>query len=286
MRSWPTLHSHPVMGHDPSVICSQHEQTPSCAWLLVGESSTATVSCCIRARSVRHISTDDLYAAYASTHAGVKDRRAEAGVFREQLAPHLPVSRSARILELGCGQGELLRLMHQAGYIAAMGVDHSEEQVAIARANGIANVILGDIQSVLTEADCLECVVAFDFLEHFSRDDGLSLLSLIHDRLVDGGRLILRVPNAASPLGGYYQFGDLTHQMGYTTRSLSQAARVIGFGSLSTYPCQPPRRGVKSRGRRAASKLVGLLFKLGLVAETGKIRGHVVTANLVAVLRK
>jgi SAM-dependent methyltransferase len=229
---------------------------------------------------------EGLYSAYASTHAGIKDRRAEAGMFREQVLPHLPRALDSRILELGCGQGELLRLAQSLGYARSEGVDRSEEQVAIARQNGVSGVSCSDVADVLAKSAVLDCVIAFDFLEHFSRDDGLALLSQVAERLNDGGTLLLRTPNGASPLGPYYQFGDLTHHTFYTPRSMQQAARLAGFRQARFLSCPPPIRGIKSRVRRSVIRSIGAVWTLQLIAETGRVSGHIVTANFVSVLTK
>ena len=59
-----------------------------------------------------------------------------------------PPPGAGSVVDIGCGQGELVRLLLADGYDAE-GVDVSPEQVAIARASGLDRVRQGDYRSVL-----------------------------------------------------------------------------------------------------------------------------------------
>ena len=62
-----------------------------------------------------------------------------AVVYRSDIRPALPGPEAGPVLDIGCGQGALVRLLLNDGYDAA-GVDISPEQVAIAHAVGLAQV--------------------------------------------------------------------------------------------------------------------------------------------------
>ena len=49
--------------------------------------------------------------------------------------------------------------------------------------------------------------------------------------------------------------------------------------------CPPPVHGLASAARLAVWKPVSGLFKLALAAETGAVRGHIVTQNLTFAVR-
>ncbi len=226
-----------------------------------------------------------LYSAYSTTHARIGNPLNAGLAFRAYILPFLPADRSTSVVDLGCGQGQMVRQLTQAGYMLARGIDISAEQVGLAHAAGITQVELGDFREVLAPSS-VGAVVATDFFEHLNRYEALDAADRVHAALVPGGRLVVRVPNAVSPFSGNYQYGDLTHETYYTPRSLRQLGLAAGFQSVDVHPCLPPVHGVKSGLRRGVWWLASGALKLALAAETGNARGQHVTQNIVAVLTK
>jgi 2-polyprenyl-3-methyl-5-hydroxy-6-metoxy-1,4-benzoquinol methylase len=229
---------------------------------------------------------DRLYQAYASQHAGRGSATAAALIYRRDIRPWLPLPSSGRVIDIGCGQGELVQLLLAGGYDAE-GIDVSPEQVALAHAAGLDQVRLGDYRHVLTgRRNQLAAVIATDLLEHLTKDEVLDTFDLVVHSLAPGGVFVARVPNAVSPLGGHTRYGDFTHESSYTARSVRQLAAAAGFCSVTVRPCPPAKHGLMSAARAAAWKPVSALYKIALAAETGMLRGHVVTQNLTFVARK
>jgi 2-polyprenyl-3-methyl-5-hydroxy-6-metoxy-1,4-benzoquinol methylase len=74
---------------------------------------------------------------------------------------------SGPVLDIGCGQGEIARLLVRDGY-DAHGVDISPEQVALARAAGVDRVQQGDFRAILQMGpEQLAAVTAMNVLEHW-----------------------------------------------------------------------------------------------------------------------
>jgi 2-polyprenyl-3-methyl-5-hydroxy-6-metoxy-1,4-benzoquinol methylase len=227
---------------------------------------------------------DRLYAAYATTHAGITDSASVARVFRRDILPHLPGDQQADILDLGCGQGLLVKQLTDLGYMRARGIDISPEQVETAHQAGVTQVALGDFRKYLTPGS-VNAVIATDFFEHLTKFENLEAMDCIHAALRPGGSLILRVPNAVSPFGGNYRHGDLTHETSFTPRSLRQLASAAGFAKVEVFPSLPPVHGLKSAVRAGLWRAASVLMKAALIAETGQLRGHIVTQNVIAVLQ-
>ncbi len=225
-----------------------------------------------------------LYSAYATTHAGGSNLQSQAPGFNRDIRPHLPRDRRAQILDLGCGQGHYVRQLLSLGFEHTRGIDVSPEQVQRARASGLNQVSLGDYRESLGVAD-LDVVIATDFLEHLTRFEGLQALDRIKRSLRRGGALIVRVPNASSPFGGTLRYGDLTHETSFTPRSLRQLGAAAGFTTMEIHPCPPPSHGVKSALRAGVWWAMATMVKMALIVETGEVHGHVVTQNVVAVMR-
>jgi 2-polyprenyl-3-methyl-5-hydroxy-6-metoxy-1,4-benzoquinol methylase len=221
-----------------------------------------------------------LYEAYATQHAGVAANAAAADIYRRDIAPLLPARRSGEVLDLGCGQGELVGLLLADGY-AASGVDVSPEQVAIAHAAGRATVTLGDYREALrSRPGELAAVTACDFLEHLTKPEVLDAFDCVAGALAPGGVFVARVPNAVSPLGGYIRHGDFTHESWFSAHSVRQLAAAAGFAAADCRPCAPLGQGVAGNLRVLAWKPISGFFKLALAAETGVRRQHIVTQNL------
>jgi 2-polyprenyl-3-methyl-5-hydroxy-6-metoxy-1,4-benzoquinol methylase len=226
---------------------------------------------------------DRLYESYATTHAGCGDGVAAGLAYRRDIRPHLPPG--ARVLDIGCGQGELVRLLVTDGF-DARGIDVSPEQVRIAHDAGLDRVELGDFHALLSEpADTWDAVVATDVLEHLTRDEVMRTFEEVRRALRPGGVFVARVPNAVSPMGGYTMFGDVTHETWFTSRSVAQLASVAGFVQVSVRPCPPKVHSAASAIRVLLWKPISGLLKLMLAAETGVLRGHIVTQNLTFVAR-
>lgn len=228
---------------------------------------------------------DRLYSAYASTHAGNSKNEANRMTFEREVLPHLGYPKTAAILDLGCGQGELVREFHRHGFVEARGIDISPEQVQIAHGNGIANIELGDYRVSLADEQ-LDVVTANDFLEHLSVDEALEALDAVFSSLKPGGIFVARTPNLASPFGGGYRYGDMTHETSFTARSLRQLGNTAGFQSIDVYSCSPRAHGFISGARLGVWKVASAAMKTVLAAETGRLRGHHVTQNILAVMRK
>lgn len=227
-----------------------------------------------------------LYERYASTHSGYGRAADTRLVFGRDIAPYLPADRDAEILELGCGQGLLLAQLHRAGYPRARGVDISEEQIATARRNGVRGVEHNDLRTTIEATTGeIDVMIALDLLEHLNRDDLLDVLELVSAALRPGGMFLARVPNAASPLAGNTVFGDLTHEIFFTPRSLRQALLTSGFVDVDIRGCEPIPHGLRSTARALLWKGLSGAIRLALAAETGSHRGHIVTRTMTAIAR-
>ena len=226
-----------------------------------------------------------LYEAYGSHHAGFGGG-VGALIYRRDLRPWLPLPSAGPVIDIGCGQGELVRLLLADGYDAE-GVDISPEQAAIARAAGLDRVRHGDYMQLLLEhTNWLAAVTATDLLEHLMKDEVLETFDRVNEALAPGGVFVARVPNAVSPLGGHIRYGDFTHESSFTARSVRQLAAAAGFSSVVVRPCTPVAHGIISAARVAAWRPVSALYKFALAAETGELRGHVVTQNMTFVACK
>jgi len=145
-------------------------------------------------------------------------------------------ARSVKVLEVGFGNGNFLAwcLAHQIEYV---GIDKEVELASRAKAMGI--LAFTDINCIPHEFR-FDMVFMFDVLEHLSEDQIIEVLGYVSDRLEIGGRLVIRSPNGASPLGLNNQHGDPTHSTIVTTSKMeywiTQTQLVIENSGWDVYP--------------------------------------------------
>ena len=220
------------------------------------------------------------------TLAGLSPR---APYLRRLVREHFPADKNAAVLDLGCGHGALLHFARETGYTDLRGVDGSPQQVAAARRLGIEGVVEGDLRDTLasqTDAS-LDVVVAFDVIEHFTRDELLPFVDQVHRVLKPGGRWIIHVPNGESPFFGTIRFGDLTHELAFTRTSLAQLLLSSGFAEVRCFEDAPVVHGAKSALRWLLWKGFRGVLRLYIAAETGdSSNSHIFSQNLLAVAIK
>lgn len=227
-----------------------------------------------------------LYEAYASQHAGSGPDEASALVYRRDIRPLLPPPPTGPVVDLGCGRGELVRLMQADGFDAE-GIDISPEQAALAHAAGVPRVRQGDFRTILAEQpDHFAAITATDLLEHLTKPEILQTFDDVAAALAPGGVFVGRVPNAISPLGGHIRNGDFTHQTSFTASSIRQLGAAAGFDSVLALSCPPVAHGLVSTARAMTWKVVSACYRIALAAETGMLHGHIVTQNLTFAARK
>jgi SAM-dependent methyltransferase len=230
---------------------------------------------------------DRMYRAYSTSHSGRRNASVEAVWVKRYIVPLLPADQSSIILDVGCGQGTVVRTLQELGYANAIGVDISPEQVALAEADGINGIYRGDFHEFLRERrGSIGAVLATDVLEHCTKNEVLAAFDAVHDGLEPGGVFIARVPNAGSPFVGRIQRGDFTHETEFAAGSLRQISNVAGFSSSTLIDPIPVPHGIISSVRWALWNVVAVLLKLALAAETGEVRGHYVSQTVVLVARR
>lgn len=122
------------------------------------------------------------------------------------------LSPSAPVLDLGCGRGELLLMLREAG-IAATGVEGDAALSEAARRRGL-KIIEGDVLDVLgaQDAESWGAVTAMHLLEHLPPSVLAQVASEVRRVLRPGGLLLVECPNPHSlRVGATLFWQDPTH---------------------------------------------------------------------------
>jgi SAM-dependent methyltransferase len=149
---------------------------------------------------------------------------------------------AAPVLDVGCGRGEFLALLREAG-VEARGVDPDADMVAFARGEGL-DVEQGDAVSHLEKlADgSLGGVFMGQVVEHLPAPMLVRTLELCASKLRRNGVLVAETINPLSPLALRNYFADLTHAQPLVPDTLALLARQCGFREVETRFLNPPER--------------------------------------------
>jgi O-antigen chain-terminating methyltransferase len=141
---------------------------------------------------------------------------------------------AAPVVDLGCGRGEFLLLLREAG-IEAKGVDVDADMVAYARGEGLEVAHAGAVEYLEGLPDgSLGGIFAAQLLEHLPASTVVRLLELGAAKLRTGGLLVAETINPLSPLALRNYFADLTHAQPLVPETLELLARQAGFASVAT----------------------------------------------------
>jgi SAM-dependent methyltransferase len=161
---------------------------------------------------------------------------------RERQRPYVEDFRDAApVLDVGCGRGELLGLLRDAG-IEARGVDADADMVAYARGEGLDVEQADALAHLETLPDgSLGGIFAGQFVEHLPPPALLRFLELAVRKLRPGGLLVAETINPLSPLALRSYFADLTHAQPLVPETLALLAGRAGFREVDTRFLNAPR---------------------------------------------
>ena len=133
------------------------------------------------------------------------------------------------VLDIGCGRGELLGLLREAG-VEARGIDADADMVAYARGEGL-DVEQADLVEYLggVERASLGGIFMGQVVEHLPAGTLVQSLRLAAEALQPGGVLIAETINPLSPIALRNYFADLTHAQPLVPETLELLARQAGF---------------------------------------------------------
>jgi 2-polyprenyl-3-methyl-5-hydroxy-6-metoxy-1,4-benzoquinol methylase len=146
----------------------------------------------------------------------------------DKFVPSEIKNKKVKILEVGCGTGEVLKLLSRWGDVK--GIDISKEALDACRRKGFKNLVQGDINelNLRNEYGSYDLVICLDVLEHVQED--LSALKEMNKLLRPGGILMLTVP-AYKFLWSTHDEA-LHHKRRYHSLEIKTKVRDAGFQIL------------------------------------------------------
>jgi glycosyltransferase involved in cell wall biosynthesis/SAM-dependent methyltransferase len=208
------LHAIPYMGDPLSFATTDGDGRPAIGYRTLESKATGT------------------YADFEDVFRGPED------LIRDLLRPYLPLLADASpVLDVGCGRGEMLDLLSEAG-IEAAGVDLDASMVRRCRHKGHRVEQADAVAYLQAQVDeSWGAVFAAQVVEHLHYDDLLELLTQSRRVLRPGGMVVLETVNPHA-LHAFKTFWvDLTHRVPIYPEVLVAHCRNTGFDeSLVMFP--------------------------------------------------
>jgi O-antigen chain-terminating methyltransferase len=182
--------------------------------------------------------THQLDALYAALEDRFRGRREE---IKERFKVYLPhVKDSAPVVDLGCGRGEWLEILREAG-VEASGVDTNLIQLEQCRERGL-NVSEEDFLSHLQRLNDASAgaITGFHIVEHVPLKTLIALLNEALRVLRPGGVVIFETPNPENVLvGSKYFYLDPTHRNPLPSELLEFLLESRGFETIEILDLHP-----------------------------------------------
>jgi SAM-dependent methyltransferase len=156
--------------------------------------------------------------------------RGSVEAIRERQRRYVDVFRDAApVLDIGCGRGELVGLLRDAG-VQARGIDADADMVAYARGDGL-DIEQADALDYLQGLgdETLGGIFMGQVVEHLPAATLARVLELAARKLRGGGVFVAETINPLSPLALRNYYADLTHSQPLVPETLELLARQVGF---------------------------------------------------------
>jgi O-antigen chain-terminating methyltransferase len=166
--------------------------------------------------------------------------RPEESVVERQQAYVDELRSERRVVDLGAGRGELVKLLTEAG-VPAYAVEIEPDFVELMRDEGL-EVVDQDAIAHLRGLDDgqLGGIVASHLVEHLPAPAVSELVALAADKLAAGGVLIVETPNPESVVAGSVNFHrDLTHMRPIHPDTLAFLCESEGFSKVEIRRLSP-----------------------------------------------
>lgn len=216
----------------------------------------------------------------------LKEIKKQFPVWKRQYGRFLPKDKSAKILDVGCGNGSIVYWLQGRGYEFAEGIDINREKIDATVNLGIKNLHHGDALSFLRDKnDYYDAVFFLDVIPFLNQEEVRELMGKIHESLKNGGVFIIKSANSESPMAGNLEYGRLGKQIHITEKNLKDLLSSIGFKKVGAYPLRPVVHGIPSFIRYCLWFVIEAFLKFYRLVETGTKKG-IFTQSMIVVAKK
>jgi len=166
------------------------------------------------------------------TYVGFEDRfRGSPDEIRQRVAEYLPIFQDASdVLDVGCGRGEFLALLREAG-VSARGIDINGAMIEVCRQQGLDAEHADALTYLRQQPDgSLGGLFAAQVIEHLDPRYLTALLDTAVDKLRSGAPIVLETINPACWFAFFESYiRDLTHVRPVHPETLQYLLVASGF---------------------------------------------------------
>jgi 2-polyprenyl-3-methyl-5-hydroxy-6-metoxy-1,4-benzoquinol methylase len=225
---------------------------------LIRQRSQQTLSNAAPVSEARHDFADFDYTRFAERFRGSEEYVKEGQRF------YLPYYKDCRsVLDIGCGRGEFLELMRDAG-ISAHGIDLDNASVELCKARGLSAEVADLFPFLASDLGTpFDGIFAAQIVEHLPPEQLPRMIKLCAARLKPGGILTIETPNPEClAIFATHFYIDPTHTRPAPPALLAFYFEEFGLGSIEVhrrFPAAESMPEVESLPADVQSKFFGSL---------------------------
>lgn len=177
----------------------------------------------------------DKHLSNTSMKKGDKKYHIYENYYRKNILKFLPPQKKARVVDLGCGQGEFLYFLKKNGYNNILGIDLIEKNVQICKSRGL-KAKKYDLQKYVNNVkNKSDVFILSNVLEHFTKEEIIEILKGLYKRLNNGGSIFIIIPNCNNIYGLATFFSDITHKSALIEKSFDDLLSYTRFKKYYFY---------------------------------------------------
>ena len=219
---------------------------------------------------------ENFYRAFEDRHRGTRETiKSRLRVYLPIIRPLLAFDSECKVADLGCGRGEWLELMAEAGF-EAHGVDLDEGMLDDCRERGLSASKEDAFTYLRALSDeSIAIVSGFHLAEHLSVDYLHNLVRESLRVLKPGGLLIMETPNAENLIVGANNFYmDPTHKRPIPPLSFSFLMEFYGFARIKILRLQESAELANREKVQIMDVIAGVSPDYAVVAQKSDIAEH------------
>ena len=156
---------------------------------------------------------------------------------RKNYLSHLPQDKKANILVVSSGVGYFQNSLKRWGYENVVGIDSDVERVAYAKRKGFQSECVDCFDYLADREDVYDFIFTEQEVNHLTRDEFLSFLTLAYNALQPGGKLMTIAANCANPIiATEYLGNNIDHYTSFTENNMRQYFSLTNFSEIQVIP--------------------------------------------------
>jgi len=142
-------------------------------------------------------------------------------------------NKDMKILDYGCGFGQILKALKKNNYKNIYGVDIEINAIESCRSNNLKVEQL-DLENLKNPYEFkFDIIILSHIIEHIPKSEIINTLAFIRNEFLSAnGKLLIAVPNAQSNTDCYWAYEDWTHTTLFTSGSIYYVLKAAGFDKI------------------------------------------------------